>query len=109
MTIAVDYDVKHIFKQKTTKLDGALRCKYFRLSVISLSYHLAKYRTIVIPVEKSRYARFSFLYMHNRTFYYVRVNKDLYMEQMNHSVVIKLKISDFMLTFTGISPCFAAK
>ena len=28
---------------------------------------------------------------------------------MNHSVVIKLKINNFMLTFTGISPCFAAK
>ena len=77
--------------------------------MISLSYHLAKYRTIVIPMEKSRYTRFSFLYMHNRTFYYVHVNDDLYMEQMNHSVVIKLKINDFILTFTGISPCFAAK
>ena len=60
-------------------------------------------------MEKSRYARFSFLYMHNRTYYYVHVNNDLHMEQMNHSVVIKLKINIFMLTFTGISPCFAAK
>ena len=57
-------------------------------------------------MEKSRYARFSFLYMHNRTYYYVHVNNDLYMEQMNHSVVIKLKINNFMLTFTGISRCF---
>ena len=46
--------------------------------------------------------------MYNGT-YYVHVNNDLYMEQMNHSVVIKLKINYFMLTFTGISPCFAAK
>ena len=29
--------------------------------------------------------------MYNRT-YYVHVNNDLYMEQMNNSVVIKLKI-----------------
>ena len=36
--------------------------------------------------------------MHNGTFYYVHVNNNLYMEQMNHSVVIKLKINDFMLT-----------
>ena len=36
--------------------------------------------------------------MYNRT-YYVHVNNDLYMEQMNHSVVIKLKINYFMLTF----------
>ena len=49
-------------------------------------------------LAKSRYARFSFLYMYNRT-YYVHVNNDLYMEQMNHSVVIKLKINYFMLTF----------
>ena len=28
---------------------------------------------------------------------------------MNHSVVIKLKSNYFMLKFTGISPCFAAK
>ena len=60
-------------------------------------------------MEKSSIARFSFLYMHNRTYYYVLVNNDLYMEQMNHSVVIKLKITNFMLTFPGISPCFAAK
>ena len=47
-------------------------------------------------MEKSRYARFLFLCMHNRTFYYVHVNNDPYMEQMNHSVVIKLKINNFM-------------
>ena len=52
-------------------------------------------------MEKSRYARFSFLCMHNRTYYYVHVNNDLYMEQMNHSVVIKLKINNFMLPFTA--------
>ena len=68
--------------------------------MISLSYDK--------PLAKSRYARFSFLYMYNRT-YYVHVNNDLHMEQMNHSVVTKLKINYFMLTFTGISPCFAAK
>ena len=28
--------------------------------------------------------------MHNRTYYYVHVNKDLYMKQMNHGVVINL-------------------
>ena len=39
--------------------------------------------------------------MYNRT-NYVHVNNDLYMEQMNHSVVIKLKINYFILTFTGI-------
>ena len=33
--------------------------------------------------------------MYNRT-YYVHVNNDLYMEQMNHRVVIKLKINHFM-------------
>ena len=39
----------------------------------------------------------------------VHVNHDLYYEQMNHSVVFELKINNFKLTFTGISPCFAAK
>ena len=39
----------------------------------------------------------------------MHVNNDLYIEQMNHSVVIKLKKKYFNLTFTGISPCFAAK
>ena len=33
--------------------------------------------------------------MYNRT-YYVHVNNDLYMEQMNHSVVIKLKINHYV-------------
>ena len=37
----------------------------------------------------------------------VHVNHDLYLEQMNHSLVIKLKINNFLLIFTGISPCFA--
>ena len=56
MTIAVDWDVKHLFKQnKQSEIQraGALRYKYFRLSVISLSYH-------IIPMEKSHYARFFF-------------------------------------------------
>ena len=35
-----------------------------RLSVISLSYHV-----IHVPMEKSHYARFSFLYMHKCTYY----------------------------------------
>ena len=71
--------------------------------MISLSYHVCNTN------GKVALCTFSFLYMHNRTYYYVHVNNDLYMEQMNHSVVIKLKINNFMLTFTGISPCFAAK
>ena len=70
MTIAVDYDVKHLFKQKNNKV---------RFN------------------ELAHYAINIFVFPH--------VNNDLYMEQMNHSVVIKLKINNFMLTFTGISPC----
>ena len=58
MTIAVDWDVKHLFKQ-TDKLRFNELAHYV-ISVISLSYH-------VIPMEKPHNARFSFLYMHNRT------------------------------------------
>ena len=39
----------------------------------------------------------------------VHVNHDLYLEQVKHSEVIKLKTNNFMLTFTGISACFTAK
>ena len=39
----------------------------------------------------------------------MHVNHDLYYEQMSQSVVINLKINNFMLTFTGISPYFAVK
>ena len=65
MNIAVDWNIKRLFKQ-TNKVSlqraGSLRYKYFLLSVSLLSYH-------VIPMEKSHYARFSLLYIQNRTFY----------------------------------------
>ena len=63
MNIAVNWNVKRLFKQ-TNKASlqraGSLRYKYFLLSVILLSYY-------VIPMEKSHYARFSFLYIQNHT------------------------------------------
>ena len=62
-------------------------------------------------MEKSHFACFPFLYiciiLHNIK---VHINHDLFWEQMNHSVVITLKINKFMLTFKSIiSLCFAAK
>ena len=63
MTIAVDWDVKRLFKQ-TNKVRFNELAHYvinIFVSVISLSYH-------VIPMEKSHNARFSFLYMHNCTY-----------------------------------------
>ena len=72
--------------------------------MISLSYHV-----IHVPMESRIMHVFHFLTCINEHTINVHVNYDLYYEQMNHSVVIKLKINNFVLTFTSISPFFAAK
>ena len=62
MTIAIDRDVKHLFKQ-TNKV---------RFNELA-HYVINNFRDFAIvpcnTIEKSHYARFSFLYTHNCTYY----------------------------------------
>ena len=64
MTTSLDLDVKQLFKQ-TNKIIFNEQAQYvinIFVYPVLLSYH-------VIRMEKSYYARFSLLYMHNRKHY----------------------------------------